>query len=416
MLTPHIRLVITIRTMPNHLKLNENHWIDKDALDICKNLSEAGHTAYLVGGSVRDYLAGVPPKDFDIATDALPNQVKKLISRAYVIGKRFRLVLVHRHNVQYEVATFRRNPTHAEADDEEVQNDNLFGEPEQDAKRRDFTINAMFYDPKTKQVIDYVDGLKDIDARVLRMIGDPVERILEDPIRILRALRLSHKLHFQIEENLRMGIANHHACLAEAALPRIREDLLKILRLPAPERCLLECHDLGVMKTCFPLLQSIYMDQEQSEIFETSMHRAVHFIEDYSDPKEQFLCFTYAILKALSANTDKEIWDDELFDSIENSLKNEFGVFKSEVEFIRKNMQLISSFSRIENFIKRGRRRQTNFLSHEAFPYALKLAHWDYYIDSETYLNWQDLYRRDIPHMVEKDIEKMKKLTIDLIV
>ena len=395
--------------MSDQMKLSDNKWIEKDALEICENLADAEYTSYLVGGCVRDYLAGVPPKDFDIVTDALPNQVKKIIPRSYVIGKRFRLVLVHRQNIQYEVATFRRNPTKAEASDEDVQNDNLFGEPEQDAKRRDFTINGLFYDTQKKEVIDYVGGLKDIEERTLRMIGDPVERVLEDPIRILRALRLSHKLHFQIESELRQAIMDHHSSLETAALPRIREDLLKILRLPAPEKCLIEFFDLGVTKTCFPLLNSIYENQKQSETFEASLSRAIYLVEDYSDPKELFLCFAYSIVKAISFDKGLDVADPDVFDSVEAAFKEQFGMFKSEIEFVRKNIQLISSFTRLESFIKRGRRRQSNFLSHECFPYALKLAHWDYFINAETYLQWQDLYRRDIPLMVEKDIESMRK-------
>ena len=395
--------------MPNTFRLDNNHWIESEALEICENLSDAGFTAYLVGGCVRDFLAGVPPKDFDIVTDALPNQVKRRIQRAYVIGRRFRLVLVHRRNIQYEVATFRRNPTKEEELDEDVQNDNLFGEPEQDATRRDFTINAMFYDPSSKEVIDYVGGLDDIRHKILRVIGDPTERLIEDPIRILRALRLSHKLHFQLEENLRRAIEAQHPRLKSAALPRIREDLLKILRLPDPEKCLLECDDLGITATCFPLLHRIYNQPEMSEIFQNCLSRSIYLIEDYSDPKELFLGLSYAMLKCLSLEMDRDIWEDVVFDAAEEAFREQFGMFKSEIEFLRKNLQLLPSLQRVDQFVKRGRKRQSSFLGNESFPYALKLAHWDYYISGEAYLQWQELYRRDLDLFVESDWEKSRR-------
>jgi poly(A) polymerase len=390
------------------LQLSSNNWIDDDALQIVENLTAAKFRTYLVGGCVRDYLAGVPPKDFDIVTEAKPQDVKKNVRKAYIIGKRFRLVLVQRQGIQYEVATFRRDPTKAEKLDEDISNDNLFGEPEQDALRRDFTINAMFYDPSTKTVLDYAGGLEDIDSRSLRMIGDPVERILEDPVRILRALRLSHKLHFQIEPSLRKAIEDNHECLKEAALPRIREDLLKILRLPSPERCLIESYDLGVVKTCFPLLHDIFSDDSTSDLFELTLARSYQVVEDSCDPKELYIALVYSILKALSHEKDTPVWDDDLFEEIYPALKNQFGIFKSEIEFVRNTIQMVPAFMRLENFLKRGRKRQASFLSNECFPYALKLAHWDYYIDTDTSFSWRDMYRRELPKMVQKDIEKLK--------
>ena len=377
-------------------------------MEIIESLTDHDYTAYLVGGCVRDFLAGVPPKDFDITTNALPNQIKKSVRRAYVIGRRFRLVLVHRDNIQYEVATFRREPTKEELADEDIQNDNLFGEPEQDALRRDFTINALFYDPETKTVIDYADGLKDIDDRCLRIIGDPKTRIIEDPIRILRALRLSHKLSFQIEPSLRKAIAENHSCLQSSPLPRIREDLLKILKLKEPSRCLLEAYDLGIVETCFPLLQKIFDDPEMCEAFTTSLNRAEQLLEEASEPKEVLLGFAYSIIKAINVHKDLELWDTELHEEVYEAFKDEFGMFKAEIEFLRKAIRTLPSMTRLESFLNRGRKRQFNFLADEVFPYTLKLANWDFYITRKQYQIWLDLYRRELPKMVQKDVEKIK--------
>ncbi|MGZ3743745.1 MAG: poly(A) polymerase, partial [Pseudobdellovibrionaceae bacterium] len=155
-------------------------WIDPYARDIVRILQDEGFETYLVGGCVRDLLAGIHPKDFDIATNAHPNQVRRKIPQAYVIGKRFRLVLVRRGDQQFEVATFRRAISAEELEDSEAEiiGDNYFGSCEEDAKRRDFTVNALFYDPIQQKILDYCEGLKDVENRTLRMIGDSVVRFI----------------------------------------------------------------------------------------------------------------------------------------------------------------------------------------------------------------------------------------------
>ncbi|HWJ56260.1 MAG TPA: hypothetical protein VNR90_08565, partial [Vicinamibacterales bacterium] len=156
-------------------------------------LQELGHTAFLVGGSVRDLLLGRRPKDFDIGTSAQPHQIKRGFRNCWIIGRRFRLAHVKFGTKTIEVATFRRNVPKDEADadgqaDLLVQRDNVYGTPEEDAFRRDFTVNALFYDSSDRSIIDYVGGLQDLEARVIRSIGDPVERFQEDPVRMLRAV------------------------------------------------------------------------------------------------------------------------------------------------------------------------------------------------------------------------------------
>src|SRR5580692_1341070 len=159
-------------------------WVDPHAVGIVRALQKRDYTTYLVGGCVRDLLLGIHPKDFDIATNARPDEVKRIIHRAYVIGKRFRLVLVRRDEMQFEVATFRREVGEDEQREDLPAGDNVFGTAEEDAKRRDFTINALFYDPIADQLIDFAEGLPDLENRWIRMIGEPTKRLLEDPIRI----------------------------------------------------------------------------------------------------------------------------------------------------------------------------------------------------------------------------------------
>src|ERR1051325_4357793 len=186
----------------NHMDrvTRERHGLSRDALSpaaskVCTVLREGGYSAYVVGGAVRDLLLGIAPKDFDIATDARPEQIKPLFRRALVIGRRFRLVHVMMGPETVEVSTFRAaDPQTAEKDEHgRVLRDNVFGSQEEDARRRDFSVNALYYDPSTEEVIDFHGGLADLKKRMLRVIGEPETRYREDPVRMLRAVRLAAK-------------------------------------------------------------------------------------------------------------------------------------------------------------------------------------------------------------------------------
>jgi len=167
--------------------------VPRGARAVTEKLQEAGYMAFVVGGAVRDLLLGLTPKDFDIATNATPEQVKPLFRRAFIIGRRFRLVHVHVGAEVLEVSTFRAAQTGEDATDEHgrLLSDNVYGSQAQDAARRDFTINALYFDPATEEIWDYVGGVPDVRARRLKLIGPPVTRFREDPVRMLRAVRLA---------------------------------------------------------------------------------------------------------------------------------------------------------------------------------------------------------------------------------
>jgi len=224
--------------------------IDADALKVLYRLQEGGYTAYLVGGSVRDLLLSRRPKDFDIGTSAHPYQVKKLFRNCWIIGRRFRLAHVRFGLKAIEVATFRKNiPAGSEAEPAEappsphatdaadllIKHDNTFGTPEEDAFRRDFTINALFYDIATFSIIDYVGGLQDLKDGLLRCIGDPNDRFQEDPVRMLRAIVMASRLGFRIDEPVVKAIATHRKLMATASPARLIEEYYKILRSGAAE-------------------------------------------------------------------------------------------------------------------------------------------------------------------------------------
>ena len=229
--------------------------IDPDALKVLYRLHQNSYVAYLVGGSVRDLLLGRRPKDFDIGTSAHPYQVKRLFKNCWVIGRRFRLAHVRFGMKTIEVATFRRKVTAEElAAAEEaaaelretpeegnagpglIHRENTFGTPEEDAFRRDFTINALFYDIGTFSIIDYTGGLEDLRAGIVRSIGDPTERFHEDPVRMLRAIAMAARLGFTIDAPIDNAIGNGRAEIARSAPARLIEEFYKLLRSGASEQ------------------------------------------------------------------------------------------------------------------------------------------------------------------------------------
>ena len=233
--------------------------ISDSALKVLYRLSRSGHRACLVGGGVRDLLLGIQPKDFDIATDATPEQVRALFKNSRIIGRRFRLVHIRFGRDIIEVATFRgHDEDAAETDDHgRILRDNTFGEIEEDAIRRDFTANALYYDIHDFTVLDYVGGIEDLEARRLRLIGDPAKRYPEDPVRMLRAVRFAAKLDFEIEHNAAEAIYEHGHLLA--IVPRAR-----MFHCGRAVRVFELLREYGLLKYLVPALDE-YLSDEPSE-------------------------------------------------------------------------------------------------------------------------------------------------------
>ena len=245
--------------------------VDPDALKVLYRLKDAGFSAYLVGGGVRDLLLGRRPKDFDIGTNAHPYQIKKLFRNCWIIGRRFRLAHVVFGKKVIEVATFRRQVTDdemAEAkaaaergearlpDDHQhlIHRDNTFGTAEEDAFRRDFTINALFYDIATFSIIDYVGGLRDLRARVVKCIGNPETRFREDPVRMQRAISFGARLEFEVDQPILEAIARHRGEIAKAAPPRLMDEYYKILRTGCARRTFEALKRVGLFEPLSPVL------------------------------------------------------------------------------------------------------------------------------------------------------------------
>jgi len=243
--------------------------VDPDAQKVVRRLTRHGFQAYLVGGGVRDLLLDRRPKDFDIATDARPEDVRRLFRNSRIIGRRFRLVhVLFGGGKVIEVATFRRSPI-IDADALEngtadadllIRSDNAFGEAHEDALRRDFTINALFYDLDAGQILDWVGGMADIERRVVRTIGEPETRFREDPVRILRAIKFAARLDLGIDPDVYDAMVFTRATLARAARPRLFEEILRLLRGGGAHRSIWLAWELGILSVLLPELATFLDD------------------------------------------------------------------------------------------------------------------------------------------------------------
>jgi len=233
--------------------------LSRGALDVIRKLQQAGFKAFVVGGAVRDLMLGITPKDFDIATDATPEDVKPLFRRAFIIGRRFRLVHVLAGPETLEVSTFRALQTNDDAADEHgrLLSDNLFGSQAEDALRRDFTVNALYFDPVTEEVWDYTGGVRDIKARKLRLIGNPVTRYREDPVRMLRAARLAAKLGLEIEKKTAQPIRELAPLLQNVPPARMFDEMEKILLSGHAAESVKSLRQHGLHHGVLPLLDVI---------------------------------------------------------------------------------------------------------------------------------------------------------------
>ena len=242
--------------------------LDDDAAKVVRRLTRNGYEAYLVGGCVRDLLVGRHPKDFDVATSAPPDGVRRLFKNSRIIGRRFRLVhVLFGGGKVIETATFRRAPRQDDEGDGTdllIRSDNEFGQAHEDAVRRDFTINGLFYDLQRREVLDWVQGMPDIACRTVNTIGPPVVRFQEDPVRILRAIKFAARLDFGIHPDVYDAIVQCRSALAMAARPRLFEEVLRLLREGAAHRAFWLAWESGVMDVLLPELSSFLADEPES--------------------------------------------------------------------------------------------------------------------------------------------------------
>jgi poly(A) polymerase len=365
--------------------------VDPDAAKVVKRLTRHGHAAYLVGGGVRDLLLGQRPKDFDVATSARPQEVRALFRNCRVIGRRFRLAhVLFSGGKIIEVATFRRDPrdddattidTIEEGDgmrlvpvkrvdndaDLLIRHDNAFGEPHEDAIRRDFTINGLFYDIERDEVIDYVGGVPDVRARVVRTIGDPAIRFREDPIRILRAIKFCGRLDLGIHPELYDAMIDQRMTVSRASPPRTFEEILRLLRGGASHRSFYLLWDTGLLAVLVPELAAYVDDVGEGALL---VWKRLFVLDRFA--QERRLPNDTILLSVLLMSPAEEYMEGErdpalAFDSFVEDMAQRFTVPRR----IRERMRVLLSVQRRLREGKVGNIARREFFADAAFIHGI---------------------------------------------
>jgi poly(A) polymerase len=334
------------------LPKNYKALIDPEALKVVERLQRAGYETYLVGGCVRDILLSKKPKDFDISTNASPQKVKSLISRAFIIGKRFRIVVAKRpqpplgkahadslcpelpfkrSEKEFQITTFRREPVMLDG----KLNENVFGTAAEDAARRDFTINSLFLDPKSGKILDFLGGLNDLSEKKLRIIGDPQHRFREDPIRILRALRFTARANLKLEKATEQGLKAAIPQLTDAKRERVREEILKIFREGAADQVWKDFFHFGILDVLSKNLNQYFENNRRKHDFLTNCKalNQTPWLQSTQSPLF-FLLLKDFFLESNTLNPEKL-----------SIIADEFKIFKTEREEIER---ITATLSRIE--------------------------------------------------------------------
>ena len=365
--------------------------LDPEAVRVISRLRQRGYQAYLVGGCVRDLLLGRTPKDFDLATSAHPAQVKATFNNCRLIGRRFRLAHVYfKGGKVLEVATFRANPMEveelpspeepAEAQSSEpedllITQDNVFGTAEQDARRRDFTINGLFYDVTGGKVIDYVNGIKDLEARQIRTIGDPEIRMREDPVRILRAVRFACKLDLDIESRTYAAMEGAVEDLPRCAPPRLLEETFRLLRAGVAAPSLKLLNALDALKFLLPPIYE-YMRSPGPEPEETllSFARALDRRVEQEGPLEDAILLA-ALLLPISKSAPEPSGEGEARPRIAQAVEDLLSQMTQGARLPRRIAQRCRMILLAQSTLSGERRRRRSLASFRRFPlYAEALA------------------------------------------
>ena len=372
--------------------------LDPDAVTVVNRLNEAGLESYFVGGCVRDLLLGLIPKDFDISTAARPRQIRRLFRNSRIIGRRFKLAHVHFGRKIIEVATFRRTPEgtgepgveppgEGEADDLLITRDNEFGTAEQDAVRRDFTINALLYDVRSAEVIDYVGGVADLESRVLRTIGDPLVRFAEDPVRMLRAVKFISRLGLSPAPDVAAALEASAERIELSAPPRVLEEIFKLMSCGHSGTALTQLLDYGLLQRLLPEVAG-YWSQHRDEL--TATGAALDRIDRGQRGVSNAYLLAVLCLRPWRAEVAERPQSDpllvahELFDPAALRMS----IPRRDITGMR---QLLVTQLRLEGRRRSRRFRMRDFLARPSTEEALQLLHLASragYADPETHAEW----------------------------
>ena len=396
----HLDTVTVVRKRTEHNVSRKD--MDPDALRVLYRLIRNGYTAYLVGGGVRDLLLGRKPKDFDVVTNARPRQLRKLFRNSFLIGRRFRLVHVKYGNNVIETSTFRRRPDDGpENFNEELYRyrDNTFGTAEEDAWRRDFTINALFYDIATFAIVDHVGGLQDIEQRKIRAIGDAGTRFQEDPVRMVRAVRFASRLGFEVERDTYQAILKCAGHIMVASAPRLYEEVLKLFPFGSSESSFRLLRRCFLLREMFPELDA-FLDrgERESQLFWGHLAGLDKRSDDAGtaqDPALVFAALMYApLLEALAQEGLESGTHAHLARTLLDPLITRYRIPKR-VQF--RCIQVLDGQRRFESSGRRFSKHK--FVTQESFELILKLR--EIHLDAaggdrKELESWRHLHREHV--------------------
>lgn len=276
--------------------------IDSHALYVLEKLRSAGYTAYLVGGSIRDILLKKKPKDFDISTSASPEEIKAIFRNCILIGRRFRLAHIRFGKKILEVATFRAGDIESE---QLVVRDNEWGNMEEDALRRDFTINGLFYDAESKTIIDYVGGYPDIQKKYLRTIGHPFTRFKQDPVRMIRLLKFQARFGFEVDPNTHIALLECRHEITKSSAARILEEILRMLESGSSQNFFRLMTDHGMMAYLLPNLARFLEKEQGAEIYAYLQEVDLIFLDPLGEPLDRAILMTCLVFPLLQERLDR---------------------------------------------------------------------------------------------------------------
>ena len=389
--------------------------VDPEALYVMEKLRSAGFIAYLVGGSVRDLLLNHKPKDFDISTSAEPEQIKKLFRNCILIGRRFRLAHIRFGQKIIEVATFRSGDPETDA---LIIRDNKWGTPEEDAQRRDFTINGLFYDPANQTIIDYVGGYPDIQKRILRTIGQPFIRFRQDPVRMLRLLKFQARFGLDVDPPARIALLESRSEIGKSSPNRIQEELLRMLESNASESFFRLMTEHGMLHLLMPLLGEYLESPEGDSVFAYLKEIDTSFHSELNPPLDRAILLSSLVFPLLEKRiqiryTDREKKPHlgEIFDEVHDQINAVFHPFFHIPRRIRGSLASILTTQYRLTPLETKKNRRPRIPNDPEFPLALKFLELRSCIEPSlqtTYQEWMNLCSSSAPPTPRKRSRKRK--------
>ncbi|MES2205279.1 MAG: polynucleotide adenylyltransferase PcnB [Pseudomonadota bacterium] len=340
------------------------------AREVIKVLCGEGYEAYIVGGAVRDLLLGITPKDFDIATNATPEQIKRCFRRAFIIGRRFRLVHVSLYHETIEVSTFRSAADTADAEGR-LLSDNVYGRQADDAARRDFSANALYYDLNKQIILDYHNGVHDIQSGMLRLIGNPEVRYREDPVRMLRGIRLAQKLKIELEPSTAIPLTKLSNLLISIPKARLLDELEKVFNTGHAANILNAFHHHGILKYLWPSLDEVLSNKHDNQLIQVTLNETDLRLRQEKSISTAFILGALLwplLIKRLNGQSPENMRIDTFYDAIEEALEHEWS---DSLALPRRYTTVIKEIWQLQiRFTQRTGQRPQRLLTHPRFRAA----------------------------------------------